>query len=60
MQMENSKDVRVRTSNVNGDEHPAKKKCTCVPSGACHSHTLLGCPHQHYYDERGVWTCVMK
>ena len=34
-----------------------KEKCTCVPSGMCHSSTLLGCPHPHYYDANGIWTC---
>jgi hypothetical protein len=37
-----------------------KPKCTCVPSGRCHSHTLLGCPHQHYFNDKRVWTCVNK
>lgn len=35
------------------------KRCTCVPSGMCHSHTILGCPHSHYFDEKGVWRCVI-
>ena len=33
------------------------QKCTCVPSGRCHSGTLIGCPHNHYYNENNVWTC---
>jgi hypothetical protein len=33
------------------------QKCTCVPSGRCHSHTLLGCPHAHYYNEKNEWIC---
>lgn len=41
-------------------KHTTKKQCTCVPSGVCHSHMLLGCPHKHYFDNKGVWTCVMK
>lgn len=32
-------------------------KCTCVPSGICHSMTLLGCPHKHYFNEKNEWTC---
>jgi len=31
--------------------------CSCVPSGTCHSWTLLGCPHPHHFDEQGKWTC---
>ena len=34
-----------------------QQKCTCVPSGRCHSHTLIGCPHFHYYNEKRIWTC---
>lgn len=35
------------------------QKCTCVPSGMCHPQTqyLLGCPHPHYYNEKGLWKC---
>ncbi len=33
------------------------RKCICVPSGRCHSHTILGCPHPHYFDDKGVWRC---
>lgn len=40
---------------------PASKqvpnKCTCVPSGMCHSMTLLGCPHNHYFNEKNEWVC---
>ena len=32
-------------------------KCACVPSGRCHSHTLIGCPHNHYFNENSAWTC---
>jgi hypothetical protein len=32
-------------------------KCACVPSGRCHSDTLIGCPHNHYFNENSVWTC---
>lgn len=35
-----------------------KTKYTCVPSGRCHSHTLLGCPHNHYFNDKSVWTCI--
>ena len=35
-------------------------KCECVPSGRCHSHTLAGCPHKHYFNKNGVWTCIIK
>ena len=35
------------------------KLCKCVPSGMCHSHTMLGCPHAHYFDEKGIWRCVI-
>jgi hypothetical protein len=35
------------------------QKCLCVPSGRCHSDTLLGCPHPHYYNEKNVWICVI-
>jgi hypothetical protein len=34
-----------------------KTKCKCVPSGMCHSHTLLGCPHEHYFNDTNKWTC---
>ena len=37
-----------------------KPKCTCVPSGRCHSHMLCGCPHSHYFDENNKWTCVLS
>jgi hypothetical protein len=37
-----------------------KSKCICVPSGMCHSHTLLGCPHNHYFNDERVWTCVKE
>jgi len=33
------------------------QKCTCVPSGRCHSHMLLGCPHKHYFNKDNKWTC---
>jgi hypothetical protein len=33
------------------------QKCLCVPSGRCHSHTLIGCPHPHHFNEKNVWTC---
>ena len=33
-------------------------RCTCVPSGRCHSHTLLRCPHNHYFNDKSVWTCI--
>jgi hypothetical protein len=36
------------------------KRCICLPSGMCHSHTLLGCPHNHYFDKNNVWTCDTK
>ena len=36
-----------------------ENKCTCVPSGRCHAHTLLGCPHPHCFDVNGVWKCVV-
>jgi hypothetical protein len=36
-----------------------EKKCHCVPSGMCHSHSMIGCPHPHYFDEKGVWKCVL-
>lgn len=32
------------------------KICVCVPSGACHSDTLLGCPHKHIFIGN-KWTC---
>ena len=35
-------------------------KCTCVPSGMCHSHNLSGCPHPHYFDDNGKWTCDIR
>lgn len=28
-----------------------KTKCKCVPSGLCHSHMLLGCPHDHFWKD---------
>jgi hypothetical protein len=34
-------------------------KCKCVPSGMCHSWSLLGCPHKHYYD-KNRWICGEK
>jgi hypothetical protein len=37
-----------------------KPKCICVPSGMCHSHTLLGCPHKHYFNDKNIWTCVIE
>ena len=54
-------------SNANFENSPTvssqkvtshKCKCTCVPSGRCHSHTLLGCPHNHYFNDKSVWTCI--
>jgi hypothetical protein len=33
-------------------------RCTCVPSGRCHRNTLLGCPHNHYFNDKNVWTCI--
>ena len=35
-----------------------KPKCICVPSGRCHSHLLLGCPHEHYFNGN-LWTCIL-
>lgn len=32
-------------------------KCECVPSGRCHSNSLLGCPHKHYFNDKNIWTC---
>ena len=32
------------------------KKCICVPSGRCHSNTLLGCPHNHVFIN-DIYTC---
>lgn len=48
------------SSKVNVENRPtvSSEKCTCVPSGRCHSHTLLGCPHNHYFNDKNVWTCV--
>lgn len=43
-------------SQANSEKHT--KKCECVPSGKCHSHTLTGCPHSHYFDNKGIWRCV--
>ena len=34
-------------------------KCICVPSGCCHSQTLLGCPHNHMFDNNNRWVCVL-
>lgn len=34
-----------------------RPKCACVPSGRCHSHTLIGCPHKHHFNKNNVWTC---
>ena len=36
-----------------------KVQCICVPSGCCHSFSLLGCPHKHYFDEHGTWKCQL-
>lgn len=33
------------------------QKCICVPSGMCHSNSLLGCPHKHYFDNN-TWICT--
>lgn len=43
--------------NFNQQKPQQSTKCTCVPSGRCHSHTLTGCPHRHYFNENNVWTC---
>lgn len=55
--VENNKN---NTTLANWQSIPAKKKCTCVPSGICHSHTLLGCPHPHYFDDKGGWRCGVR
>lgn len=34
-----------------------KEKCKCVPSGRCHSDTLIGCPHYHYFNNKNEWVC---
>lgn len=43
----------------NNNIEATSQKCTCVPSGRCHPQIqyLLGCPHPHHYNEKGVWTC---
>lgn len=35
-------------------------RCRCVPSGSCHSYSGAGCPHNHYFNEKNVWTCIKK
>lgn len=42
------------------DNKTMQPKCICVPSGMCHSHTLLGCPHKHYFNDKKIWTCVVE
>ena len=43
-----------------GKPIPYAVTCKCVPSGMCHSHTLLGCPHRHFYNDKNVWTCDLQ
>ena len=56
IKMDNIKNIN-KTPNINTLN---EKKCNCVPSGMCHSNTLLGCPHKHYFNEKNVWTCDIK
>ena len=55
----NTLEKRQRTFSVAEPNERIKRipKCTCVPSGMCHSHSLSGCPHEHYFDDQGRWTC---
>ena len=34
-------------------------KCKCVPSGQCHSWSLTGCPHRHYWDGN-IYRCQLS
>jgi hypothetical protein len=43
------------TYRLTDSKPPAK--CVCVPSGRCHSYSLCGCPHKHYFNDKNVWTC---
>lgn len=55
-----SKSTSKTTSSNNLPNHVCdKSKCNCVPSGMCHSNTLLGCPHRHYFNENNIWTCIL-
>jgi len=56
IKMDNIKNIN-KTQNINTLN---EKKCNCVPSGMCHSNTLLGCPHKHYFNKNNVWTCDIK
>lgn len=53
------KHVKYEMPILSENKSESTKRCTCVPSGMCHSHTILGCPHSHYFDEKGVWRCVI-
>ncbi len=44
-------------SNINKYNSTCVLKCNCVPSGMCHSSTLSGCPHKHYFNENNEWIC---
>ena len=51
---------RIMKKNPEINEKPGKAPgCKCVPSGRCHPTTsfLLGCPHDHYYNEKNEWIC---
>lgn len=47
-------------SGTSINNYQIKVKCVCVPSGKCHSNSLLGCPHKHYFNDKNIWSCMTR